>query len=228
VLSETLARGAGDERCERVDECDPSGNEGDPPDPVPLATSAVGCTVWFGPNVPRATERELLAMLGSRNGVAVLQWPRDTDRARRCWELGIPTVCFLQDQAKLPPYHHGLVEWLPRSADDGEVHNSLNRLSQYGAAQRQVATPTLDNGCLHLGACEIRLGPSTCDLAAVLVANFDHPVDDTLLSSAERAASAGHRSVLSDLLLLDRDINQIGLEVVPVNNHEHAMRRCGR
>jgi len=228
VLTETTAPGTGDERSERIDEGEPSGNEGDPPDPTPPGASAIACTVWFGPNVSRAAERELLAMLGSRNGVAVLEWPRDTDRAQRCWDLGIPTLCFVGDGAQLPPQHHDLVEWLPSSATDGQVHDSLNRLSQYGATQRQTGTPILDHGCLYLGACEVHLDPSACDLAAVLVANFDHAVDDALLSVASRERSTGHRSLLSDLLHLDRYVNQIGLEVVPMNNHEHLIRRCGK
>jgi hypothetical protein len=160
--------------------------------------------------------------------VAVLQWPRDTERARRCWDLGIPTLCFVRDQAAHPSRDHGLVEWLRSSASDGQVHDSLDRLSQYGATQRQAATPTFDHGCLHLGECELHLDPSARDLAAVLVANFDQAVDDTLLSSVSRDRRTGHRSLFRELLQLDRDVNQIGLEVVPVNNHEHAIRRCGR
>jgi hypothetical protein len=228
VLTETLVLGTSDERSERMDEDEPSGNEGDPPDPVRPAASAVDCTVWFGPNVPRPAERELLAMLGSHNGVAVLQWPRDMDRTRRCWDLGIPTLCFVSDPTPLPALRHGLVEWVRSSASDGQVHDSLNRLSRYGATQRRAGMPMLDHGCLHLGECEIHLDPPACDLAAVLVANFDQAVDDALLSSASRERTAGHRSLLRDLLQLDRDVNQIGLEVVLVNNHEHAIRRCGR
>jgi hypothetical protein len=167
-------------------------------------------------------------MLGSHDGVAVLQWPRDKDRAQRCWDRGIPTLCFVQDQAQFPARHDGLVECLATSASDEHVHDSLNRLSRYGATQRQAAIPTLDHGCLHLGACAIHLEASACDLAAVLVANFDQAVDDTLLSSASREGESSDRSLLHDLLWLDRDLNQIGLEVVPVNNHEHAIRRCAK
>jgi hypothetical protein len=228
MLTEAPALETSDERCERVDEDESSGNEGDPPDPVPPATSAVACTVWFGPSVPPATERELLATLGSHNGVAVLQWPRDTDRARHCWDLGIPTLCFIRDLALPPASHRGLSEWLSSSAGDVQVHDSLKRLSEYAATKRHAAIPTLDHGCLHLGECEIHLDLPARDLAAVLVANFDKAVDDTLLSSASHERRTAHRSLFRDLLQLDREVNQIGLEVVPVNNHEHAIRRCGR
>jgi hypothetical protein len=217
-----------DEDTESTDEGEPSGDEGDPPDPIPLVASAVACTVWFGPTVPRTEERELLAMLGSRNGVAVLQWPRDTDRAGHCCDLGIPTLCFVHDQASPPARHHGLLEWLPVSASDQEVHNSLVRLSTYGATQRQAATPVVEQGCLHLGKCGIHLDPSVCELAEVLVANFDRAVDDSLLSSATREQRVDQQSLFRDLLHLDRDVNQLGLEVVPVNHHEHAIRRCAR
>jgi hypothetical protein len=226
VLTDTPAVGIADERGERMDEDEPSGSEGDPPDPLPAAARAIACTVWFGPNVPPAAERELLAMLGSHNGVGVLQWPRDRDRAQRCWERGIPTMCFVRDQVESPTQPEGLVECLPASASEEEVHDSLNRLSRNGATLRQAALPTFDQGCLHLGACAIPLDPSACDLAAVLVAHFDQAVDDSLLSSACRERESGHRSLLHDLLRLDRDLNQLGLEVVPVNNHEHAIRRC--
>jgi hypothetical protein len=229
MLTETPSLETSDEVGASADEGEPSGSEGDPPDPVPLAASVIPCTVWFGPTVHRTAERELLAMLGSHNGVAVLQWPRDADRARRCWDLGIPTLVFVHDRAQLPPRRQGLVEWLPSSANDGQVHDSLTRLSQYGATQRRAAaTPILDHGCLHLGRCEVHLDPSASDLAAVLVANFDQAVDDTVLSSASGDRSTAHRSLFGELLHLDREVNQIGLEVVPVNDHEHAIRRCGR
>jgi hypothetical protein len=230
VTPASSAIGTTDEQSERTDESEsePSGDEGDPPDPIPLAASAVACTVWFGPTVPRADERELLAMLGSRNGVAVLQWPRDTDRAEHCCELGIPTLCFVHDQASPPALHHGLLEWLPVSASDKEVHNCLIRLSAYGAAQRQAAAPVVEQGCLHLGQCGIHLDRSVCELAEVLVANFDRAVDDSLLSSTTGEQRVDQRSLFRDLLHLDRDANQLGLEVVPVNRHEHAIRRCAR
>jgi hypothetical protein len=225
MLTETLVLGTTDEQGESIDEGELSGNEGDPPDPAHPAAGTVSCTVWFGPKVPEAAERKFMAMLGSRNGVAVLQWPRDADRAQRCWELGIPTLCFVRDGVRPPSLQHGFVEWLPRSAGDGCVHDSLKRLSEYGAMQRRAATPILHHGCLHLGRCEVHLDPSVCDVAAVLVAHFDWAVDDDLLSSQSKATLP---SLCRELLQLDREVNQIGLEVVSVSNHEHAIRRCVR
>jgi hypothetical protein len=228
VLTENAALGIDAERAERIDEDELAPNEDDPPDPVPVEATAVACTVWFGAKVPAAAERELLAMLGSHNGVAVMQWPRDADRVQHCRDLGIPTLCFVPDSEQIPPSDNGLVEWLPSCASDDQVHSSLSRLSRFGETQRQAAIPILDHERLHLGACQIHLDSAVCGLAAVLVANFDQAVDDTFLRSVAREPKSSQRSLLRDLLWLDRDVNQIGLEVVPVNNHEHAIRRCGK
>lgn len=144
MLTESTVEGATDEGSARIDEGEPSGNEGDPPDPTTAVASVIACTVWFGPKVPQSAERELLAMLGSHNGVAVLQWPRDSDRAQRCRDLGIPTLCFMEDQAQLPTQGP--------SGDRIEVGCPPDRLPR-------AQTPQRSEGSFSLGASRFRVGP---------------------------------------------------------------------
>src|ERR1700679_3341308 len=70
----------------------------EPADPVPLAARTIPCTVWFGPKASESFEREMAAFLGAHNGVAVLQWPRDADRAAHLHEFGIPSLCFVRTE----------------------------------------------------------------------------------------------------------------------------------
>ncbi len=124
-----------EERCESQADGESSDEEGDQPgpNPNPPSNGAVPCTVWFGPGGSAHFEREMLAYLGSHNGVAVLQWPRDLERATRCNLLGIPTLCFASDPNETIRCPQELREWLPSSATDEEVHGSLCRLSEQRA-----------------------------------------------------------------------------------------------
>ena len=209
--------------------------EGDPPEPRPLAarTSAVAHAgpngVWFGPRGSESVERESIAFLGSHNGVAVLQWPRDADRAARFSDLGIPCLWFVQSTDDLPPIRHGSEEWLPQTASDLQIHECLEQLCGWAAARR-AATPLAleDDGWLHLGEHGVRLTPSASRLATILIAHFGEAVDDALLSGGSGCATTAYwnGSVCSDLLHLDQYVNPLGLEVVPAQGHAHLIRRC--
>jgi hypothetical protein len=185
-------------------------------------------TVWFGPRGPESVERELTRFLGLHNGVGVLQWPRDTDRAAHLSELGIPCLWLVSELDDLPPIQSSLQEWLPRTASDDEVHVCLERLSERGAARRQAASLELDaEGWLHLGDYRVHLAPATVRLAAVLIDHFDEAVDDSVFcGESGTAASRWTSSLSSDMIHLDQFVNPLGLEVVPVPDHAHLIRRC--
>jgi hypothetical protein len=100
--------------------------EGEPPDSAPRLPS----TVWFGPKGLDSTERELITFLGSHNGVAVLQWPRDAGRSPRLCELGIRSLWLVHGVADPPPMRSGLQECLPRTATLGQIHASVERLTR--------------------------------------------------------------------------------------------------
>jgi hypothetical protein len=217
-----------EERCEQETAGESSDEEGDLPDPALRSREVVPCTVWFGPKGSASFEREMLAYLGSHNGVAVLQWPRDVERAAHCAALGIPALCLLSETSGPVSAPRGLQEWLPSSATDREVHDSLRRLSELGASRRAAADLALDSDGLHLGEGEVHLDSSARELAAVLIASFDRAVEDASLSCVSRTTDKRQRSLFSELLQLDREVNQLGLEVVPVREHAHLMRRCGR
>jgi hypothetical protein len=217
-----------EERCEPPADGESSDKEGDLPDPDLLSTDVVPCTVWFGPKGSASFEREMLGYLGSHNGVAVLQWPRDLERATRCCVLGIPNLSFVSDPTEPISRPEELQEWLPSSATDREVHDSLRRLSEHGASRRAAALLALDSDGLRLGDGEIHLDQEARELAAVLIASFESAVDDASLSCASKCVTETPRPLLGELLQLDRDVNQIGLEIVPVKEHAHLMRRCGR
>jgi hypothetical protein len=219
---------AAEERSETQADSESADEDGDPPDPDLPSIGVVPCTVWFGPKGSASFEREMLGYLGSHNGVAVLQWPRDAERATHCSVLGIPNLCFVADSIAPSCCREELREWLPSKATDREVHESLCRLSKHGAARRSGAALALDSDGLRLGDGEVALAPPARELAAVFIASFERAVDDASLSRAVNGATRTQRSFLGELLQLDRDVNQLGLEIVPVKEHAHLMRRCGR
>jgi hypothetical protein len=217
-----------EDRSELHEDGESSDQAGDPPDPDLPSTGVVPCSVWFGPSGSASFEREILGYLGSHNGVAVLQWPRDLERAIRCSVLGIPTLCFVSDVKEPIRSPQRLQEWLPSSATDHEIHDRLRRLSERGASRRAASLLALESDGLRLGDGEVHLDSSARELAAVLIASFDRAVDDASLPCASRSTTETRRSLFSELLQLDREVNQLGLEVVPVKEHAHLMRRCGR
>jgi hypothetical protein len=187
--------------------------------------------VWFGPKTSDSDERKLIAFLGSHNGVAVFQWPRDAHRADRFFDVGIPCLWLIQNPADPPPARGRCEEWLPRTASDLQIHASLARLCDRSAMQRSVALLELeDNGWLHIGKHGIHLTPPTSILAATLIAHIGEPVDDSLLAGGSTCASGARRkdSLDCELHHLDEDVNALGLEVIPATDHAHLIRRCRR
>ncbi|MGD0391109.1 MAG: hypothetical protein ABSC41_00545 [Acidimicrobiales bacterium] len=180
--------------------------------------------VWFGPKHSDSEERKLIAYLGSHNGVAVLQWPRDAQRAGPFLEFGIPCLWFVQvDADDHPPIRSEFEAWLPRSAGDMEIHAGLEELCRRAARHRSVARLELnDDGWLHLGAHGVHLTQTESGLAAALVAHFGEAVDDTLLA----VISGRTESLAGELRHLDEGVNALGLEVVPVTANTHLIRRC--
>ena len=224
----TVALGvqATDEGLEAEGDGETSGQD-DPADPVPLAARTVPCTVWLGPSTSKFFEREMAAFLGSHNGVAVLQWPRDTERATQFHELGIPCLYFVRTGHDFPPGPHELEEWLPQGTSDKGVHESLVRLSERALARR-TASPVLEGDCIRLGESGVHLWPGTCDLASVLIEHFDQEVDNSVLSRTSGRIVPTQRSLFSDLFHLDQCVNQLGLEIIPVRGQAHRIRRCLR
>jgi len=200
--------------------------DGDPPDPVHRHVDMAPCSVWFGPVASPSVERDLLAQLGSRRGVAVLQWPRDVDRATRLTELGIPCLWFFRCPDGPPFVVDELQEWLPSTASDQEVHESLLRLSERAAIQRSMAHLELDEDCLHLGPSMIELAPDDHDLPALVLEHFEQSVDDRVLAHASKHVEQREASLFGDLFRLDRSLNQIGLEIIPASKRAHLLRRC--
>jgi hypothetical protein len=223
-----------DELCEPDSEDGPSDEEGNPPKPGHLVVRSDRAVtprpngVWFGPKGSEATERELIAFLGSHNGVAVLQWPRDAHRAERFFDLGIPCLWFVQDAADLPPARGNSEEWLLQAASDCEVHECLERLSDSAVAQRSAAPELEDDGWLHIGEHGIQLTPPESCLAAPLIAHFGEAVDDDLLTlrSAPAVAARRNSTFASELDHLGEDCKSLGLEVVRATERRHLIRRC--
>ena len=210
----------------------PSDEEGDPANQGhrmadrPAGTLPNG--VWFGTQGSEATERELIGFLGSHNGVAVLQWPRDVGRTHRLSGLGIPRLWFVHDWTTLPVARDKSEEWLPLTASDLEIHESLRRLCNWAATERSAEPPELEeDGWLHLGEHGVQLTPPESSLAAPLLAHFGTAVDDEFLARRlARAATRTIGSLAGALHQLELDVNALGLEVVPATEHTHLIRRC--
>jgi hypothetical protein len=95
----------------------PSSNR--PPD-----TSAVPCSVWFGPHVSASEEREFIDLLVIRHGVGVCCWPRDAVRIEHLAAAGVPRLLLVRPGASLPaPCEHQAC--VCRTASREEVHAAL-------------------------------------------------------------------------------------------------------
>ena len=95
----------------------------------------VSSTVWFGPFVPDSLEREFMAFLGTRCGVAVLTWPRDSEHAEHLERAGLPCL-FLVPSTENPPTVGPLQDWLPLRASHVEIHHRLLSLTRAAGEQR--------------------------------------------------------------------------------------------
>jgi hypothetical protein len=140
-----MGEGAHDDQCESA----PAEEQSDPPDRPPpgpdgaLLARGAPSTVWFGPPGHPAVEEELMEFLGSRDGVAVLQCPRDLERGVHLSALGIPCLWFIGAADEPPIIGSGLHDWLPRSASCGQVHATLARLSERRATPREARRPVI-------------------------------------------------------------------------------------
>ena len=201
---------------------------------IPSASSAadaasdhhdvVSSTVWFGPFVSERLEREFMAFLGTRSGVAVLTWPRDREHAERLARTGLPCL-FLVPSTEIPPAVGPLQDWLPLRASHVEIHHRLLSLTRAASEQRAVAgRPTLDDqGRLQLGDASVSIPIHDRPLVAPLVAYYCYPV----VTTAFVAASADGGSPMAvRLWQLSQRVNALGLEVVAAPGNAAVLRPC--
>jgi hypothetical protein len=185
--------------------------------------------VWFGSKRSESEDRRLIAFLGTHNGTAVLQWPRDADRGAKLFSLGIPCLWFVQNADDVPPLRSESEGWLLRTADDLEIQACLENLCRCAAAERAAEPLVLeDTGWLHFGIHGIELTPPDPDLAEALMARFGESVEDTLLTEALGRGhhAPQHCSLDGQLRHLDQEVNALGLEVVRGGEHTHVIRQC--
>ena len=184
--------------------------------------------VWFGSKRSESEDRDLIAFLGTHNGTAVLQWPRDADRAAKLFTLGIPCLWFVQSADDAPPLRSGSEGWLLRTASDLEIHACLQELCRCAASERAAEPLVLeDTGWLHFGIHGIELTPPDPCLAEALIARFGEAVEDSLLTEAlARGQRAPDCSLDGQLRHLDQEVNALGLEVVRGGEHGHVIRQC--
>lgn len=194
------------------------GDDDEPPHPRSLP---VPSTVWFGPKRLDSVERELTGFLGSHNGVAVLQWPRDRDRARRLADDGVPRLWLTPSPPRPEDGSDGLDDWVSPSAGQDEITVRLRHLAELAAARRTEAVVHLDGGHLEFGSHRIALTASEYCLASVLVAHFEEAVPDAVLTQ-----QLGEPRLTSQLIHLNQDLSPLGLEVVPVPVSSHRLGRC--
>jgi len=92
----------------------------------PPDTSPVPCSVWFGPRVTPAEERDFIDHLVAERGVAVCCWPRDTALVRKLASAGIPRLLLVGPDA-IPPDPAPQQAWVRRAAGNDEIHDALVR-----------------------------------------------------------------------------------------------------
>lgn len=199
----------------------------EPPKPGAVRHRRASSSVWFGPTVGHKDERELMAFLGAHNGVAVLQWPRDAQRAHVLAEAGLPRLLLVHPSPEPPPACDRLQMALPQDADVDEIRRCLESLRTSAAMLRLSAvTPRLDdNGTLQAGGGRVELLDRQRRLARALLDHFGEPVgDDELLSCGAQLAS---RNCLDGLLdRLCEAVNPLGLQVAELPGDAHVMRWC--
>ena len=88
-----------------------------PPDTPPSTTRPVPCSVWFGPVVTVAEEREFIDHLVSEHGVGVCCWPRDAARVEHLAAAGVPQLLLVGTDA-IPPTPGPRQSWVRRTASN--------------------------------------------------------------------------------------------------------------
>jgi len=198
------------------------------PDPLPPGAAAPS-SAWFGPGLGGSQERELLAFLGARGGVAVLHWPRDASHIPNLAGVGLPRLLLVHPSLEAPPEDGFLQLALPYSTSDPGIHNALVALSQRAARRRALSgCPVIDaDGAVWAGDGRVQLPPAANGLASVLVDQFERPVDDTVLMDIEAAVSPiSAQSLRGRLARLCRLLNPLGLEVAATLGGGHILRWC--
>ena len=104
----------------------------------PPDTAVVPCTVWFGPVVTPAEEREFIEHLVSEHGVGVCCWPRDAARAEHLAVAGVPRLLLVGVDA-IPPAPAPLQSWVRRNASNAEVHEALLSLCRGPAVETRCS-----------------------------------------------------------------------------------------
>lgn len=189
----------------------------------------VPSSAWFGPFLEGSQERELVAFLGSHNGVAVLQWPRDAEHLPRLMVVGIPRLLLVHPSSQAPPPDGALQLAIGHSSDQDEIHRSLVLLCREAALRRSASGPPVldEENRLRAGDGAVELPPVAQRLARVLVEHFDQPVDDEHLLALEVTGfSMSASSLEGHLARLCQLVNPLGLEVVSKPGHTHSLRWC--
>ena len=90
----------------------------------PPSTSPISCSVWFGPVVQPAEERDLIDHLVQEHGVGVCCWPRDAVRVEHLAAAKVPRL-LLVGPSTIPPPPAPKQAWLRTTATNDEVHAAL-------------------------------------------------------------------------------------------------------
>jgi hypothetical protein len=171
-----------------------------------------------------------MAFLGSHNGVAVLQWPRDAEHLPKLAQAGIPRLLLVHPSPKALPLDSALQLSLAYPSDQDEISRALVALCREAAWQRSSSGPPVVDAenRLRAGHCTVELPPVAQQLVGLLVEHFPGPVDDEQLLALEMPDLSINRTTLDGQLAhLCHLVNPLGLEVVPEPGHAHALRWCG-
>jgi len=188
----------------------------------------VPSSVWYGPALGGHQEQELLAFLGTHNGVAVLQWPRDEDEIPALARVGLPRLLLVHPGASRVPADSPLQTSLPSAAEPDRIHRALLTLCRQAGKRRASEGPPLltDDGWVCTGAGKVELAPDAHRLAAPLLAHFGRPVDDTVLALGEGPNGPGLFPLHGRVARLRRHVNPLGLDVAIVPGDAHFMHWC--
>ena len=102
----------------------------------PPSAGAIPCSVWFGPVVTPAEERELIEHLVSEHGVGVCCWPRDAARVEHLAAAKVPRLLLVRSDA-VPPALAPQQAWVDTAASNEEIHAALVALCNWPAPERR-------------------------------------------------------------------------------------------